>query len=177
MAAASDNPDSGVTLSGSPTEGWSATLVIKPAAGSTTTLYATADGTILSVVDETDGTTNIYTSVDDDPGTPTDSDWINNSNPTGSVFFDLTDMAADFTAMSSVTGVFRWRGFSHSNDVTLYAQLFESDESTSLSDEVQVVQATGDTSFANTGSVTFTNVNTSANKATWDAARIRLRWA
>ena len=47
--------------------------------GLTVTLFATADGTITSVVDETDGTTDIWQSIDDDPASPTDTDWINNA--------------------------------------------------------------------------------------------------
>lgn len=154
------------------------TIVIpSAAAGTTYTLYATADGTISSIVNELDTTTNLYQSVDDDPATPTDSDWVNNvGGAAGSVFFDLTNTPTDFSSMLSMTGVFRWRSQSTSNDVTLYAQLFQSDESTSLSDEVQVVVTSTDSSFVNTGSVSFTNVSTTASKAVWDAARIRLRW-
>jgi hypothetical protein len=41
-------------------------------------LYSTADGTLESVVDEIDSTTDLYDSINDDPEFPDDTDWINN---------------------------------------------------------------------------------------------------
>jgi len=41
-------------------------------------LYATADQTLFDVVDELDTTINLFDSINDDPDTPTDTDWINN---------------------------------------------------------------------------------------------------
>jgi hypothetical protein len=57
--------------------------------------------------------------------------------------------------------------------LTLAARIYQSDETTPLTDEVTV--ASPGTSFANE-TVAFTGVNTSANKAAWDGARIRFRW-
>ena len=144
----------------------------------TVTLFATGDGTITGVVDEADGTTNIWQSVDDDPASPTDSDWVNNQPTTATVFFDVTDMPAAFDTADAATIVVRYRGLSFGGpSKTLHAQLFQSNESTSLSDEITVANVAADSSFDNTAALTFTGLNTSANKSVWDAARIRFRWS
>lgn len=140
-------------------------------------LYATADGTINSVVNEVDTTVNLYASVDDSPSSPTDTDWINNTAGTGSVFLDLTNMPSDFGTMDTLKLTVRWRGQTYIGNKSIYAQIFQSNETTSMSDEVLVATATGDSSFANTTQVTFTGLDTSSGKAVWDGARIRLRWA
>ena len=147
-------------------------------AGSTTSLYPTGDGTLTTLVDEADVTTGLFDSIDDDPATPTDTDWINNSSATGSGFFDVTNLPADFATMDSAEVVVRYRGQNFgTGTVTLYAQLFQSDETTTLSNEVQVASVTADTAFANSAAVTFTGINTTAAKTVWDAALIRFRWA
>ncbi len=56
---------------------------IRPAplfpSGLTVDLFATADGSIVDVVNELDAASPLWSSVDDDPDTPTDTDWINNA--------------------------------------------------------------------------------------------------
>ena len=156
------------------------TLIVPatPAAPTNTVmLYATADGTISSVVNEVDTTTNLFESVDDDPSSPNDTDFINNTTTSASVFFDLTDTPADFGTMDTLSVTFRLRTQTYASNVSLYAQIFQSDESTSLSDEMLIETATANTSFANDAEVTFTGLNTTAGKSVWDAAKIRLRWA
>ena len=86
-------------------------------------------------------------------------------------------MPADFGNADSAVGVFRYRGqLFGSGTRTLFVQLFKADETTSLSNEVQAAQVTGDTSFANTSEVTITGISTTATKAEWSAARARWRW-
>lgn len=46
---------------------------------STTTAFATGDQTIADVVNEADGASPLWSSIDDDPDSPTDSDWVNNA--------------------------------------------------------------------------------------------------
>ncbi len=145
--------------------------------GVTVTLYATADGTLTNVVDEIDTTIDLYQSVDDDPATPTDADWVNNTSLTASTFFLLTDMPSLFDTATSATIIVRYRGQNWSGaSLTLYAQLFQSDESTTLSDEITVATVSGNGAFANTSSITFTNLS-AGSKTIWDGARIRFRWA
>lgn len=140
-------------------------------------LYANGDGTGADVVDENDLTSNIWQSIDDDPKSPTDTDWINNTATTASKFIALSNLPSTFGTAQVARVQARYRGQQFgSGTVTLYAQLFQSDETTSMSDEVQVEAVTGDGSFANTAELVLTGLNTSANKTVWDAALIRFRW-
>ncbi len=61
------------------------------------------------------------------------------------------------------------------NPIKLYAQLYESDESTTLSDEVLVGTVSGTSAFTDE-TVAFTGLDTTAGKSVWDDARIRFRW-
>jgi hypothetical protein len=163
-----------------PADPWAAFTVLVPPASSlpTTSLFPTADGTKTDVVDEGDATSDLYASIDDDPASPSDSDWNNNTDDAGQAWYQLTDLPSDFGEADSATITVRYRGavYNGSGTITLYARLYQSDESTALSDEVQVAQVTADTSFANTSPVTLTGI-VASNKATWDGARLRLRWA
>jgi hypothetical protein len=94
-----------------------------------------------------------------------------------SVFFGLTDLPADFGNAETAEIVVRTRGVDiGATPIKLYAQLFQSDETTPLSDEVLCREETADTAFANF-TVAFTGLNTTADKAVWDAARVRFRWS
>jgi len=52
---------------------------IVPIALSMVNLYATLDGTVSNVVNELDASSPLWSSINDDPSTPTDSDWVNNA--------------------------------------------------------------------------------------------------
>jgi hypothetical protein len=161
------------------------TLAIEPVGGGgstdTVSLFPTADGTLADVVDETDATSDLFASIDDDPASPNDGDWINNTDDAGQHFVAVKpagggDLAANFDSADSATITVRYRGQEFgSGTVTLYARLYASNESTPLSDEVQVAQVTANGSFANTSAVTLTGI-VASDKATWDGARLRLRW-
>jgi len=140
-------------------------------------MYGTGDGTITDVVNELDTTVNLYQSVDDSPLSPTDTDWINNNAvEVASVFLDITNPPADFLTATSATILVRYRGqYWAGGSLKLFAQAFQSDESTALSDEVEIVTVSGDTSFANTSAITLTNL-AAGSKAIWNGARIRFRW-
>ncbi len=141
-------------------------------------LFATADGTIVDVVNEADAASPLWSSIDDPPSSPTDSDWVNQQVQVASSFFDLTDMPGDFGNADSATIVVRFRGQNFSGQSrTLFAQIFQSNESTTMSDEITVATVTADGSFDNTVVLTLTGLDTAAAKAVWDAARIRFRWA
>lgn len=134
----------------------------------------TPDGSISNYVNESGGTTNLYASVDDDPDFPTTSDYVTNtSNTNASAFFNLTDMPSDFGSMNTLQIDFYLNAPANWNDDagTLYAQIFQSDETITLTSELQL--ATHATA-AGYYSVTFTTV-TGSNKNTWDGARLRLR--
>lgn len=145
----------------------------------TVTLFATADGTITDVVNELDAASPLWSSIDDDPATPTDTDWVNNAIPPGTVqFFPLvTDMPGDFDTADAATIIVRNRGVNFgAESLTLHARFYQSDESTPLSDEVAVVTVSANSSFDNTAPVTITGI-VAGTKTIWDGARLRLRWA
>ena len=93
-----------------------------------------------------------------------------------SAFFDLTDLPADFGTALAASIEVRTQGVGITTPINLYAQLFQSDETTALSDEIICVTETGDDGWAN-HTMSFTGVNTTANKAVWDAALVRFRWS
>jgi hypothetical protein len=147
-------------------------------------LKPTGEHTITNVVNEGDDATNLYASIDDDPSlwlsTSADTDYINNGSnseaATQQAFFALTDMPPNFAGMDSLIIFFRYRGtnFWGSPTISVYAQVFQSDESSALTDEELVQQLTGNGAFG-TGSVAFSGV-VASNTATWNGARLRLRW-
>ncbi len=92
------------------------------------------------------------------------------------VFFDITDVPADFGNAEAATITVRAQGKDVSSTIKLYAQVFQSDESTPLSDEVEAVSLTSDGTWTNY-TVNLTGINTTADKAVWDAARVRFRWS
>lgn len=140
-------------------------------------LHPDGDGNNADVVDEGDATSDLYASIDDDPSSPNDSDWNNNIDDAGQAFYLLTDMPGDFAEASSATITVRYRGqeFGGFDPVTLYARLYQSDETTALSDEVEVAGAIADSAFTSSSPVTLTGI-VAANKAIWDDFRVRLRW-
>ncbi len=147
--------------------------------GVSVSLFATADGTIVDVVNEADAASPLWSSVDDDPNSPTDTDWVNNAITPGTVrFFPLlTDVPGDFGTADAATIVARYRGVNFgAGSLTLYIQLYQSDESTPLSDEVAVVTVSANGSFANTSLVTITGI-VAGSKAIWDGVRARVRWS
>lgn len=94
-----------------------------------------------------------------------------------SVFFDVTDLPADFGNAETAEIVVRTRGVDiGATPLKLFAQLFQSDETTALSNEVEVASHASSGSFANSTPVVFTGLNTTADKTVWDAARVRFRW-
>lgn len=91
---------------------------------SSTSLLATGDGTITDVVDEADAGTGLFDSVDDDPVSPDDADWVNNAidvnGGDASVFFDITNPPTDFGNAETASVEIRVKGqdFSGSGLVT-----------------------------------------------------------
>ena len=144
--------------------------------GTPFTLRPNGDGTITGIFNELGVTSGLYTSVDDDPDTPTLTDWNTSGEGDGNTFYELDPTESDF---ESILNPLNFRGYLDSTDfgadtAILYAQIYSADESTPYTDEVSV----GTQASSGIVSVDFT-VNATglaANKAAWDAARIRLRW-
>ena len=94
-------------------------------------------------------------------------------------FSELTDLPADFGNADTATITVRYSGanFVGADSVSLFAQIFESDETTALSNEMSIVTVTADILFTNTSAIAFTGLDTGKGKSIWDAAKLRLRWA
>jgi hypothetical protein len=141
------------------------------------TFTPNGDGTNTNVVDEADGTTNIYTSVDEDPDhNPTTTNYIGTKELDGSIFFDVTATPSDMDSMDTpltVRADVDPQDFA-ADTCTLYAQMFASNESTNYTDEVSL--ATQASSGLVTADLTVNATGLAASKTDWDAARLRLRW-
>ena len=125
------------------------------------------------------GGTSFSDAIDDTIAAADDaSTYINNTGTTGSNFVSqLTDTPGGFTSMSALTIDIRARTTSRTDDnLTLLAQVFRSDGTTPLTNEITVAINPGTSNFATISGVAFTGV-VPADKATWDAARLKLRWA
>lgn len=121
----------------------------------------------------------LHQSVDDDPSSPSDTDWAHNTVDVAlgaSVFLGLTDLPSDFGNAEGGSIMVRVRGSQVSGSLHLHARLYQSDETTPLSNEVEAVAISSDGVFTNY-SASFTGLNTSASKTVWDASRVRLRWS
>lgn len=133
-----------------------------------TTVLPNGDGTLTAWQDQVGGTSNLYTRVDELVASPTDADYIISTLTTNSMFLQLQDMPVD---LDTVTGiVVKVRANRDSGSRTLTAQLFQSDETTALTNS-QVTAGLGGTITNYTLNHTVTGATT---KAAWDGARLKL---
>ena len=102
----------------------------------------------------------------------------NNSGTSGNYVGQLTDTPGSFTSMSALTIDVRARTTNWTDDsVTLFAQVFRSDGTTPLTNEVSATTGAGTKAgWTTVSGVTLTGLVT-ADKAAWDGARLKLRWA
>lgn len=98
------------------------------------------------------------------------------ANSTSSIFYDVTDTPSDFVTMITLNYDIRYKITPLSNDTeVLYVQVFKSDKTTSLTNEMTVVSTTTALTIRNKGVTAFTGVSTTATKAEWNAAYFRIR--
>ena len=139
------------------------------------TLRPDGDGTRSAVVTETGSTSNLYASIDDDPDTPTTTDWNSPGAQAGSMFYDVTATPGNFSNMTSLNVKVHTAAVGFTVDsAAVYAQMFKSDETTALTDEV-AVGSSGSPGLADVA-FTLNAAGLAASKADWDAARLKLRW-
>src|SRR3989344_520727 len=126
----------------------------------------------------------------DADSTINDADWVSNgtSETTTTQGFQLNDMPADFGTMDTGLNIkVRYNKFddgSSHDTVTLGAQIVQADGSTELAGNSgpQTIEShssgcgTGGCGWTTDAAFTFTSVNTTANKATWDGAELELTW-
>jgi uncharacterized repeat protein (TIGR02059 family) len=148
--------------------------------GNAVTLLPNGDGTRGATIKTSSGaTTNLFAAIDEGVATPDDaSTYIQADKATsGSYFALLTDMPAQFAGMSSLTVDFRARTNNRTDDnLALLAQVFAADETTPLTNEVQLAVNPGTGGWVTVSGVALTGL-VPASKAVWDGARLRLRWA
>lgn len=141
------------------------------------TLYpATPDGTATTMSAPVGAATYAEAIQTNDGGTSYVTAGVDSA---GNVFVNLDDTPADFETMDSLTVscVVRLEGTVTDDTTALYAQVFAADETTALTDEVFVTdQATGNTYTTDSTALVLSAAGTTATKADWDGARLRLRW-
>jgi len=93
-------------------------------------------------------------------------------------YVDITNVPGNFLLAVSAKITVRYQGVGWTTGtVFLHAQLFRSDETTIMSDEVVVATVSSTTTWANSAQILFTNLDTSASKAVWNSAKVRFRWS
>ena len=119
------------------------------------------------------GATYYYSEIDDDPDTPTTADYIYNpANVSGHIFLSLTDMPSSFSSMDSLQVDVDLANSGFSDDTcTVYAQVFQSNETATTTEEVTL----GTQISSGPVTQTFTSV-LAGDKTIWDGALLRIRW-
>ena len=140
------------------------------------TLRPTGDGSRDATI-QIRGVTLAYDAIDDPIGSADTTSYLQNAQRTAGRYVALlTDLPADFGAMSSLTISIRARTVGRTDDQTmLYAGLVGADETTPLSSEVLVATNPGTSAWATVANVALSGL-TPGSKAIWDGARLRLRW-
>lgn len=97
------------------------------------------------------------------------------ANSTSTIFYDITDMNADFSVMATLYYQFRYGITPVAGDTeVLSVQVFKSDKTTALTNKMQVVTTTATIAQTSSSVVAFTGVDTAATKADWDAAYLAI---
>ena len=151
-----------------------------PPGGGSLTLRPNGDGTITPAgTIAPSGTATLFDAIDEPVATSDDgTTYVKNNNKTsGSYFAQLTDTPGAFALMQSLTIDVRARTTGAVDDqTTLFAQVFQANGVTPLTNEVSVATNPGPGGFVTISGVTLTGL-TGGSKAIWDGAQLRLRWA
>ncbi|HEX5689605.1 MAG TPA: PKD domain-containing protein, partial [Roseiflexaceae bacterium] len=132
-----------------------------------------------TIKDQASATTNLYAAIDEGLASPDDgTSYLRNDNKTSGAYrAQLSDLPSNFAAMSGLRIGIRARTTGWVDDTTvLYAQVLAADGVTPLTNEVVVATNPGTSNWATVANVAFSGV-VAGNKATWDGAQLRLRWA
>ncbi len=151
-----------------------------PPTGSVLTLLPNGDGVIDSVIkDQSGGSTSLFSAIDETIAAADDGATYvrNNNKASGSYSCLLTETPVGFASMLTLTIDVRARTTGLVDDqTTLYARVFAADGTTPLTGEVAVAVNPGPSGFTTISGITFTGL-VAGDKATWDGAQLRLRWA
>ena len=147
----------------------------------TTAVKPNADGTGATQYTITGGPSTRYGAINNGTASPDDTDYINNlfseGDPDDIAYFGFEDMPVDFDTATGVTVKVRQRAAYYESVDDVKYQIFESDESTPLTDEI-TLECDGEEIYAST--VTFRTdtlnftVTGATTKAAWDGAVIKV---
>ena len=138
----------------------------------TVTVFPNGDGTTTNWSDESSGTTNLYTKINEGTGSPNDSDYVSTSTQNTNAYFQLGDMPGDFGTATGVTIKLRLARTSSKGDFRQFldCQLMESNQSTAISAAATITDSTTITTYS--FSPTITGATT---KGAWDGMRLRVK--
>lgn len=136
------------------------------------TVYPNGDGTITNWADQSGGTTNIYQSIDEGVDSFNDADYVLTSQELITRYWLLGDMPSDFDYATVVVVKLRLRRSALKGDALSFGsvQLFQSDESTAVTNSLTISDTTTATNYSYSMTITGTN-----NKTVWDGLRMGIR--
>ena len=151
-----------------------------PSGGGSLTLLPNGDGAITpSGTIAASGTVSLFDAINDTIAAADDgTTYVKNNNKTsGSYFAQLADTPASFGSMLALSIDIRARTTGIVDDqTTLYAQVFQADGVTPLTNEASIATNPGPGGFTTIAGIPFTGL-VAGTKALWDGAQVRLRWA
>ena len=142
------------------------------------TVKPNADGTGASLWSITGGPSTRYGAINNGTASPDDTDYIRNLFWEGGsdeiAFFGFENMPADFDAITAVTAKIRQRAANSGGADDVRYQIFQSDESTPLTDEITLdCNGTEISTSFRTDTLSFTRTG-STTKSTWHGAVIKV---
>lgn len=143
----------------------------------TVTVLPNADHTTLGTWNIFGGPASRYLAINNGTATPDDTDYVQNNPPEGTfnryMFMGFEDMPGDFDTITSVTAKVRQKIFVQAGQDGVKYQIFESDETTALTDQIALdADGTDISSSYRTDTLNFT-VTGSTSKTAWDGARMK----
>ncbi|MCA9098481.1 MAG: hypothetical protein KDA36_08850 [Planctomycetaceae bacterium] len=139
---------------------------------STATVLPNGDGTTTNWQDDSGGTTNLYTRIDEGTASPNDTDYVSTSVQNQNVYFQLGDMPADFGTATGVTIKLRVARTSSKGDFIQFVncQLMQNDQTTAICAASTITDSTTITTYSYTPSITG-----ATSKTAWDGMRLRVK--
>jgi len=167
---------------------FAATLPTLIPGGGTTPNAGDADtgssGSVLNAANTACNAADCYLDVDDTISGADTTTYINNTDTNGTYVqgFELTDMPADFSSMTTVVLDIRHQrtGTRSDDDIILYAQIFQDGGATAMTNQIEVCRWTATdncgSSWTTQSALPFTITGTN-NKTNWDRVELHFTWA
>lgn len=102
-----------------------------------------------------------------------------NSTHTGQAAFTIGNLPLDFASMTTLSVRLRYAAASSltNNWNSLSAQVFQSDQSSALTDNVTVASSITTTTPTNSSVISFTGIDTASNYSIWSNAVLVISWS